>query len=683
MDGLGQLHAADGMEGQVLVAREGDDEEALLSSSRAETPRSFADEGRRPQQNLRMWLLGSLVLFVLALLTSRPMLKAEAEEAEHALDLWDEEIIKQQHSKEKSSCGYYGCQQSRGVCSCHHGCIMEGTCCADYRELCQVSDRAHAKSGPGASRGRCAELGCSRAYRYDQPCQCVPSCLDFDDCCDDFRSHCGANVSMSLEVAPSKDEEPKIKASFIPSAAVSADSKEKHKAFLKNHAARLELVKWQAVRSCPPQFMEKTILGGKQMQKLANISTAAECQKVCTLNVQCDGFVWAMNGACSLESLDGAAPNMMVQEGLISGLPCCRPKPAHTKVIPDCPELVLDMELSRAQGLREQEAKSAYACQQACSKATDCGAFSWTATTKRCSMKKLASDESAKMVPKAGVITGLPCGCRATVANALWPDSDEEKFTMPLPRGSQPVELGSLLCLALMLPYSYEAGLLIMQYKEHAGIFDCDEYTVYSSESMVLAPGLETRKVLTSQQCEVGGEFKSALNLRIFASFWRQVIADGQYLLYNWIVKVDPDSVFFPQRLRPILQRHEGGSMSTGGPGTYFNNCKFGMHGPLEVFSLATIRALGTSFLGCFKFFQKLCKGDCQWGEDMWVDQCLKRFVKARRLFEKNLLLEDHCDPPKGWKDCSDPRRVAFHPFKTVTDHRVCMESAHLASLEA
>ncbi|CAK9005196.1 unnamed protein product [Durusdinium trenchii] len=510
---------------------------------------------------------GSLVLFVLALLTSRPMLKAEAEEAEHALDLWDEEIIKQQHSKEKSSCGYYGCQQSRGVCSCHHGCIMEGTCCADYRELCQVSDRAHAKSGPGASRGRCAELGCSRAYRYDQPCQCVPSCLDFDDCCDDFRSHCGANVSMSLEVAPSKDEEPKIKASFIPSAAVSADSKEKHKAFLKNHAARLELVKWQAVRSCPPQFMEKTILGGKQMQKLANISTAAECQKVCTLNVQCDGFVWAMNGACSLESLDGAAPNMMVQEGLISGLPCCRPKPAHTKVIPDCPELVLDMELSRAQGLREQEAKSAYACQQACSKATDCGAFSWTATTKRCSMKKLASDESAKMVPKAGVITGLPCGCRATVANALWPDSDEEKFTMPLPRGSQPVELGSLLCLALMLPYSYEAGLLIMQYKEHAGIFDCDEYTVYSSESMVLAPGLETRKVLTSQQCEVGGEFKSALNLRIFASFWRQVIADGQYLLYNWIVKVDPDSVFFPQRLRPILQRHEGGSMSTGGPG--------------------------------------------------------------------------------------------------------------------
>eukprot|EP00913_Durusdinium_trenchii_P005427 g5059.t1 len=418
---------------------------------------------------------------------------------------------------------------------------MEGTCCADYRELCQVSDRAHAKSGPGASRGRCAELGCSRAYRYDQPCQCVPSCLDFDDCCDDFRSHCGANVSMSLEVAPSKDEERLVQHNLqmqrtFGSLAGAEDQglvhplssglcrlKGEAQGFPEEPRSALgtrEVAgkRRKAVRSCPPQFMEKTILGGKQMQKLANISTAAECQKVCTLNVQCDGFVWAMNGACSLESLDGAAPNMMVQEGmwrtkplavkegLISGLPCCRPKPAHTKVIPDCPELVLDMELSRAQGLREQEAKSAYACQQACSKATDCGAFSWTATTKRCSMKKLASDESAKMVPKAGVITGLPCGCRATVANALWPDSDEEKFTMPLPRGSQPVELGSLLCLALMLPYSYEAGLLIMQYKEHAGIFDCDEYTVYSSESMVLAPGLETRKVLTSQQCEVGGD---------------------------------------------------------------------------------------------------------------------------------------------------------------------------------
>ena len=55
----------------------------------------------------------------------------------------------------------------------------------------------------------------------------------------------------------------------------------------------------------------------------------------------------------------------------------------------------------------------------------------------------------------------------------------------------------------------------------------------------------------------------------------RQVIAEGQYLLYNWLVKVlrllclllkgseaDPDTVFFPQRLIPILRRHEAGRES-------------------------------------------------------------------------------------------------------------------------
>ncbi|CAE7711361.1 bath-42 [Symbiodinium microadriaticum] len=130
---------------------------------------------------------------------------------------------------------------------------------------------------------------------------------------------------------------------------------------------------------------------------------------------------------------------------------------------------------------------------------------------------------------------------------------------------------------------------------------------------------------------EDGGLFWSALNLRIFAAFWRQVISDGHYLLYNWIVKADPDTVFFVDRLRNVLELHEEGSQDLASTGVYLNNCKFGLHGPLEVFSQSAVRALTTSFPGCFKYFQKLCSGDCQWGEDMWVDQCLQRFVHSHR----------------------------------------------------
>ena len=34
--------------------------------------------------------------------------------------------------------------------------------------------------------------------------------------------------------------------------------------------------------------------------------------------------------------------------------------------------------------------------------------------------------------------------------------------------------------------------------------------------------------------------------------------------------------------------------------------------------------------------------------QDMWVDQCLKRFVQAERHLEPKLLMEAHCDPDPG-----------------------------------
>ena len=34
--------------------------------------------------------------------------------------------------------------------------------------------------------------------------------------------------------------------------------------------------------------------------------------------------------------------------------------------------------------------------------------------------------------------------------------------------------------------------------------------------------------------------------------------------------------------------------------------------------------------------------------QDIWVDQCLKRFVQAKRVFNAKLLSEAHCDPSPG-----------------------------------
>ncbi|CAJ1331582.1 unnamed protein product, partial [Effrenium voratum] len=132
--------------------------------------------------------------------------------------------------------------------------------------------------------------------------------------------------------------------------------------------------------------------------------------------------------------------------------------------------------------------------------------------------------------------------------------------------------------------------------------------------------------------------------------------------------QADADTVFIASRLPSAITKYEQSASSIDGQnGVYFNNCKFGMHGPLEVFSQKAVLTLQGLFGTCYDYFMDLCSGDCNWGEDLWVDQCLKRRGNATidRVNNYQLLEEEHCDPKEGWEDCSDPEKVAFHPFKS------------------
>eukprot|EP00418_Pyrodinium_bahamense_P064350 CAMPEP_0179093060 /NCGR_PEP_ID=MMETSP0796-20121207/42596_1 /TAXON_ID=73915 /ORGANISM="Pyrodinium bahamense, Strain pbaha01" /LENGTH=617 /DNA_ID=CAMNT_0020790681 /DNA_START=32 /DNA_END=1885 /DNA_ORIENTATION=+ len=235
---------------------------------------------------------------------------------------------------------------------------------------------------------------------------------------------------------------------------------------------------------------------------------------------------------------------------------------------------------------------------------------------------------------------------------------------------------GSLYCYALMLPHGGEQELLEMQKRENASIFGCDEAAVYSNMSIELSPGFKTFVVNSDLKCKTGGEFRTALNLGIFIIVWQKVIKVGRFRHHDWTVKVDPDSVFFPDRLRQILEAHPVQQEEA----VYLNNCKFGMHGPLEVLSKAAVEAWGKGVFKCVKHFWKLCSGDCMWGEDMFIDQCLMRVLKVRRDNEFRLLSEEHCDPGKDWHSCEDRRHAAFHPFKEGKDYRRCRETAKAAA---
>eukprot|EP00415_Alexandrium_ostenfeldii_P000811 UN0811 len=227
---------------------------------------------------------------------------------------------------------------------------------------------------------------------------------------------------------------------------------------------------------------------------------------------------------------------------------------------------------------------------------------------------------------------------------------------------------GECFCFALMLPGSYEQELLKFQYTNKANIFGCDASAVYSSKVIEVTPGLKTRVVDSDLKCKVGGEFGTALNTEIFMAVWKRVITDMEFDDYRWCIKADPDTVFIYSRLVKSTKDIEDTE-----DGVYLNNCKFGMHGPLEVFSRNAIWSWGYGAKSCFIHFYNLCSGPCLWGEDLFVDQCLSRKLHLDRRNVYELLTEDHCDPPDGWEDCKDEKSVAFHPYKKMKGYKRCL----------
>lgn len=222
-----------------------------------------------------------------------------------------------------------------------------------------------------------------------------------------------------------------------------------------------------------------------------------------------------------------------------------------------------------------------------------------------------------------------------------------------------------------MIPGSYEQTLLYLQFVKKMSIFACDGFEIYSNKSIEVVKGVYTAIVNRNLQCKMGGEFYTAMNTDIFIAVWKKVASDGRYLHYGWTVKVDPDTVFFPERLRPAIRQNPETDK-----GVYLNNCKYGLHGPIEIFSRNAVSAWTSEEDQCDEHFQVQCNGKCKWGEDMYIDQCLWKVLKVTRADVFNIMVEAHCDPPAEWAQCKSDIFAAFHPFKKPELYRQCADNA-------
>merc|ERR1712151_1374495 len=198
-------------------------------------------------------------------------------------------------------------------------------------------------------------------------------------------------------------------------------------------------------------------------------------------------------------------------------------------------------------------------------------------------------------------------------------------------------------------PATNDQTLVDWQRKMHTGIFDCDEHKVFYAGTAQTA------------------EWKSIANTDIFIGMWRQLKNDTRFSLHDWTVKVDPDAVFFPHRLRSHLKQLR----PPQGEPIYIKNCdfKFGFMGSLEIFSRKAMEVFFRDGWQCESHIGHTG------GEDFYMMTCMDalgvgNMADASILDDKytrldKLILQDVKPCYNGWTS-------AFHPYKDLQTFEKC-----------
>jgi len=243
--------------------------------------------------------------------------------------------------------------------------------------------------------------------------------------------------------------------------------------------------------------------------------------------------------------------------------------------------------------------------------------------------------------------------------------------------GSKKHKEPSLFCFCVTVTWGEEIELVRAQYKANASIFSCDAWQVFSSDPVELRPGLATTAIPGAPAVwkeRPGSAFKQSLNANVFLRAWRSLQEDGRYQNHDWVVKLDADTVFLPDRLKHELGRKEWAWTMRWQAAVYVKNCwKFkSMQGPLEIISRAAVDRLGASV------------GECEagmdynsMGEDQFMDKCLHKLgVQSINDFE--VLSDAYCSDDSS-VTCNCPgsgsqRVLAIHPCKTVQTYFDCLD---------
>lgn len=236
------------------------------------------------------------------------------------------------------------------------------------------------------------------------------------------------------------------------------------------------------------------------------------------------------------------------------------------------------------------------------------------------------------------------------------------------PGGPSPL----LFCWSHMQPKTSEVSLVRLQLVRRASIFACNYAAVISSGRYLLGnidghnvwswsnPGKEAR---LGERGTDGATTDSFMNTETFLIAWDTLMGSKLMWDYDFVVKVDPDAVFFPDRLRKTVAHHLDETV-------YFANCgKYGgrvlLYGSIEVFSASALRLYDERIGECK---QLPWRG---WGEDYYMQKCMD-VLGVTSIGLEDKVSDERCIPAP----CSDYQKVSFHDFKDPHDWYACFQQA-------
>lgn len=222
-----------------------------------------------------------------------------------------------------------------------------------------------------------------------------------------------------------------------------------------------------------------------------------------------------------------------------------------------------------------------------------------------------------------------------------------------------------------------EQKLVKHQLVQGKGIFQCNDWAVMTNEAVALNRwGAHGFPIIPEGQFDpmddlaswgVGYTQANSATLRVA---WSALKESEKISKHDWVVKVDSDAVWFPDRLRKHLKAYLP-SHDNGWDSVFLNNCQLynTMLGPIEVISKKAALQLVTGMGSCAAVDGSI--------EDQFIVDCMHQ-LGVNSYTDQTLLNDLYC---AGTSHCIDHWRVAFYPHKSVGNFTACYNEAVWAEM--